>query len=130
MHKIEIRTRAKEEFIDITPQVQRVISSNTDQKIKHVLIFIPHTTAGLTINECADPTVSRDLLMALDRIVDKNWSYQHREGNAPAHVKASLLGSSLCLIVHQHRLVLGSWQGIFMVEFDGPRQRNIYLSFS
>jgi secondary thiamine-phosphate synthase enzyme len=90
-------------------------------------LSITHTTAGLTINENADPSVAEDIQMALNRLFD-NMPFRHIEGNSPAHIKASLLGNSLNLLIKKGKIVLGTWQGIFLAEFDGPRTRKIYLS--
>jgi len=91
-------------------------------------IYIPHTTAAVTINENADPSVSRDMIMALNKIVPFKDGYQHLEGNSPAHIKASLIGPSVAVFVQSGRLVLGTWQGIFFCEFDGPRSRQVYVN--
>jgi secondary thiamine-phosphate synthase enzyme len=98
---------------------------NVQSGICHV--FVPHTTAGLTINEHADPNVTRDIAAQLDSMVPQHSHYQHAEGNAPAHIKASLIGSSVTVFVEEQRLVLGTWQGIFLCEFDGPRQRTVLV---
>jgi len=91
------------------------------------LVFCPHTTAGVTVNEAADPDVALDLLTALSRVVEQEGPWRHREGNSPAHVKASLVGSSVLLPICQGMLALGTWQGIFLCEFDGPRAREILV---
>jgi secondary thiamine-phosphate synthase enzyme len=126
MKTIEIQTHQREEFIDITPKIQQAASSAglTDGLC---LVYIPHTTAGLTINEHADPDVTADILMALRKLVPDSLPYEHAEGNSPAHVKASLVGSSVQVIIEGGRLALGTWQGIFFCEFDGPRKRKVYL---
>ena len=92
-----------------------------------VYVFIPHTTAGITINENADPDVRKDMLMGLEHIVSDNLAYRHAEGNSTAHIKASLIGSSVTVFFENNELVLGSWQGIFLCEFDGPRSRKIFV---
>jgi secondary thiamine-phosphate synthase enzyme len=121
-----VKTSAKTEFIDISRSVQEII-----QKMGVVdgicYVFVPHTTAAITINENADPSVSRDIIMELNKIVPPHDRYQHSEGNSPAHVKASLVGSSQTVLVDSGRLVLGTWQGIFFCEFDGPRNRKVYV---
>ncbi len=126
MKTIELQTRHKEEFVDITAEIQEAVRAS---KIENgiCLVYVPHTTAGLTINEHADPDVTTDILMALKRLVPDSLAWNHSEGNAPAHVKASLLGSSVQVIVEGGRLALGTWQGIFFCEFDGPRRRKVYL---
>lgn len=119
--RIELDTSAHEELVDITGEVQRIVAQSRVQTgVCH--LFCRHTTAGLTVNENADPDVKRDLLMALGRIVDNSWAFRHGEGNSPAHVKSSLLGPDLTVPVRGGRLSLGTWQGILFAEFDGPRR--------
>lgn len=127
MKILEIETKLREELIDITPLVAREVQA-MGVKDGGIIVFVPHTTAGLTINENADPSVKRDILMALRHLVPDNLPYAHSEGNSPAHVKASLCGSSLLIIVKDGKLCLGTWQGIFFCEFDGPRRRRLFLS--
>jgi secondary thiamine-phosphate synthase enzyme len=122
----QVRTSAKTGFIDITRSVQEVIQK-LGIKDGICFIFVPHTTAAITINENADPSVPKDIVMELNKIVPFQDRYQHLEGNSPAHIKASLLGPSQTLFVESGRLVLGTWQGIFFCEFDGPRNRNVYV---
>jgi secondary thiamine-phosphate synthase enzyme len=125
--QIEVRTRSHDELVDITDQVQGVVSRHgVTTGLCHV--FVPHTTAGLTLNENWDPSVRRDVLVALDKLVPWDDDYQHGEGNSAAHVKASLMGFSHTLLVENGRLVLGSWQGIYLTEFDGPRRRRVWVS--
>ena len=100
-------------------------ASGVTQGICH--LFAPHTTAGLTINENADPTVKADILMVLNKVVSDKEPYRHAEGNSPAHIKASLMGSGLTVLIADGRLVLGTWQGIFFCEFDGPRSRRLLV---
>jgi secondary thiamine-phosphate synthase enzyme len=126
MDIIEIRTRAKEEFVDLTSEVGRVVTGSGIASGVCV-VTVPHTTAGVTVNENADPDVRVDLLLTLRRIVPDSLAYAHAEGNSPAHVKAALVGSSVTLIVEGGRLQLGTWQGIFFCEFDGPRTRNVWI---
>jgi len=127
MNTIEIRTRTKEEFVDLTAEIGRVVAvSGVASGV--CVVAVPHTTAGVTVNENADPDVRADLLMALRRIVPDSLPYAHGEGNSPAHVKASLVGSSVTLIVEGRRLQLGTWQGIFFCEFDGPRTRQVWVN--
>ena len=124
--EITIKTTAQTELIDVTSRVEEAL------RLAHVqsgicLLYVPHTTAAVTINESADPSVARDILMALNQMVPWKADYRHREGNSPAHIKASLIGSSELVAVENGRLVLGTWQGIFFCEFDGPRTRHMYL---
>lgn len=113
-------------FVDITSQVQKAVS---DSKIGDGLavIYVPHTTAGVTINENADPSVQSDILMHCDDMVPDSARFRHTEGNSPAHIKASLMGSSVTVIVSGGRLNLGTWQGIYFCEFDGPRSRKVWV---
>ena len=126
MKELQTKTRKHTEFINISGLVQSALK---DLKIINgvVTIFVPHTTAGIMINENADPDVLTDIELALERIVPWNGNYRHGEGNAAAHVKASLLGASVQVPVEKGRLCLGTWQSIFFCEFDGPRQRKIWL---
>ena len=126
MHIIEIRTRAKEEFVDLTTELDRIVTASGVANGVCV-VAVPHTTAGVTVNENADPDVRADLLMTLRRIVPDTLPYAHAEGNSPAHVKAALVGSSVSLIVDGGRLRLGTWQGVFLCEFDGPRTRKVWI---
>jgi secondary thiamine-phosphate synthase enzyme len=129
MRKIEVKTRTKEELIDITSRVKEEVSHSCIKNgICHV--YIPHTTAGITINENADPSVKEDILMTMKKLVPDNLPYKHSEGNSPAHVKASLVGSSVNVIIEEGELQLGTWQGIFFCEFDGPRSRRAYIKIS
>ena len=124
MEVVSVRTSRKTELVDITEQVERVVrASGVSDGVAHV--FALHTTAGITINENADPTVVQDLLDALDRAVPQDASYRHSEGNSPAHVKSSLVGCCQMVPVEDGKLVLGTWQGIFFCEFDGPRSRKV-----
>jgi secondary thiamine-phosphate synthase enzyme len=123
-----IKTGSREEFLDITAKVREFIRS-TGVERGCLVVFVPHTTAAVTINEGADPSVIKDLRNALHRLVPYgDRGYGHREGNSDAHIKASLLGSSLHLLVEGRELLLGTWQSIFFAEFDGPRQRQVWLS--
>jgi secondary thiamine-phosphate synthase enzyme len=126
MDIIEIRTRSQEEFVDLTADVGRVVAASGIASGVCV-VTVPHTTAGITVNENADPDVRADLLMSLRRIVPDSLAYAHAEGNSPAHVKAALVGSSVGLIVDGGRLKLGTWQGVFFCEFDGPRTRKVWI---
>jgi len=126
MKTLEIRTGAGEEIVDLTSEVQGIVASS-GVKDGLCLIFVPHTTAGVTINENADPDVRADILTALRHAVPDSLPFAHSEGNSPAHVKASLIGSSVTVIVEGGRLRLGTWQGIQFCEFDGPRDRKLYI---
>lgn len=126
MKIIEVRTRAKEEMVDITSQVKQEIASS-GVKNGMCSVYIPHTTAGVTINENADPSVAEDILMTLQKTVPASLPYQHSEGNSPAHVKACLIGSSVDVLIDKGQLALGTWQGLFFCEFDGPRLRKAFI---
>jgi secondary thiamine-phosphate synthase enzyme len=122
---MNIQSKRKVEFIDITDKVQDIVSK---EKIVDGIcyLFTPHTTAALTINENADPSVIEDVKMALNKFLD-SMSFTHMEGNSPAHIKSSLIGCSMNILVENKSLVLGTWQCIFFCEFDGPRNRKVYL---
>lgn len=126
MSKIGINTTKRTELIDITSKVDRVVKVS---KIKDGLciIFCPHTTAGLTINENADPSVQKDIIEHLEKLVPADKGYSHCEGNSDAHIKSALTGSSLNVIIEEGNLALGTWQGIYFCEFDGPRSRSVYV---
>ena len=129
MIEIELATRRTTELVDITEVVQSQLSSGRRSN-GICTIFCPHTTAGLLINERADPAVAHDILSFLEGLVPRNRAWTHAEGNSPAHVKATLVGSSLQVAFEDRKLALGTWQGIFFCEFDGPRQRRIWLRIS
>jgi secondary thiamine-phosphate synthase enzyme len=123
---INVKTRSRIEMVDITSSVQKEISkSKTSDGL--CLVYVPHTTAGITINEGADPAVCKDIMDKLNELVPANAGYRHMEGNADSHIKASLMGSSVHVMVENGHLVLGTWQKIFFCEFDGPRSRRVYL---
>ena len=126
MKELIIRSNMRNEMIDITQDIQREVDERTLVE-GYVVAYIPHTTAGITINEGADPSVQRDIIETLKRLVPENGDYNHIEGNSDAHIKASLLGSSVTVIVRNKKLVLGTWQHIFFYEGDGPRSRKVYL---
>jgi len=130
MQRFEIQTRQRSQMIDISAQVQQHINqAHLAEGV--VMVFIPHTTAGITINENADPDVVHDMLEQLDRMVPwKQPFYQHGEGNSAAHVKASMMGSSVTVIVKEGQMQLGTWQGLWFCEFDGPRQRSVWVHCS
>lgn len=125
MTVIAIRSSAKCQLISITDHIQQLVEeSGIDNGV--CVVFVPHTTAGVMINENADADVRHDILAHLDRLVPAVSDYRHAEGNSAAHIKASLIGSSVTVIVEDGELVLGRWQDIFFAEFDGPRQRSVY----
>jgi secondary thiamine-phosphate synthase enzyme len=121
-----LRTKAREELIDITRTVEEDVSFSG---IKEGLcvVYVPHTTAAVTVNEHADPDVRQDILKQLKVLIPKDCDYSHLEGNSDAHIKSILLGASQTIPVHEGRLVLGTWQGIFFCDFDGPRDRRFYV---
>lgn len=127
MKTLHINTRKRTEFVDITAEIRQAVS---DLKLPDgaATIFVPHTTAGITINENADPDVTRDMAAALDRMVPWEAGYHHSEGNAAAHVKASMMGSSVRVLVQNGQLQLGTWQSVYFCEFDGPRSRHFWVA--
>ncbi|MGD9486514.1 MAG: secondary thiamine-phosphate synthase enzyme YjbQ [Calditrichaceae bacterium] len=126
MNIISIRTENRTGFIDITGKIRQIIQEN-NMKSGIVSIFIPHTTAAVTINENADPDVQRDMLYEINKIVPFDDGYHHGEGNSAAHIKSSMFGASETIIVENGQLQLGTWQGIYFCEFDGPRNRKIWV---
>ncbi len=126
MREFTLETRARTDFVDLTSEVQNQVSALGLQE-GVIVVFNPHTTAAVTINEGADPDVVRDMTDALDRIVPWRDGYHHAEGNAAAHIKASMFGSSVTVIVSQGRLQLGTWQKIWFCDFDGPRRRRVWV---
>jgi secondary thiamine-phosphate synthase enzyme len=129
MKSLSIRTQNHTQFVDITIEVQTAAATlgiNTGI----LTVFVPHTTAGITINENADPSVTSDIAEALERAIPWDAGYSHAEGNAAAHVKASIMGSSVQIIVRNGQLQLGTWQAVYFCEFDGPRLRNVWVSGS
>ncbi len=129
MHTLTVRTERQSQLLDITRQVGSAVAG---ERGAAVLVYVPHTTAGVTINEHADPMVARDFEMALERIVPEDWGWQHveeGEENAPTHVRASLMGPSVVVPLRDDgTLALGTWQGIFFCELDGPRERSVYVT--
>ena len=121
---LSIKTTKKTEMIDITSMITRAVESS-GIKEGLCILFVPHTTAAITVNESADPSVKSDILMILNRIIPWEADYRHLEGNSPAHVKSTLVGVSEQLVIEKGRLILGTWQGIFFCEFDGPRTRKV-----
>ena len=125
---INVRSKSRIEFIDITEMVQQVVTEAGVLK-GICCLYVPHTTAGITINEGADPSVQRDIQSALSRLIPHEMNYFHREGNADAHIKSSLIGTSVNVIIDEGKLLLGTWQSIFFCDFDGPRHRRIAITF-
>ena len=126
MRDIKVITRKRNEMVDITANIQKIV---TDENIQNgiAVVYVPHTTAGVTINEGADPSVQRDLIETLKKIIPETGDYHHMEGNSDAHIKSSIIGSSVTVIIENKRLVLGTWQHIFFLEGDGPRTRKVYI---
>lgn len=129
LKELKIKTNRREELIDITHLVREVVASSEIQN-GLVHLHVPHTTAAITINENADPDVKRDILYKLNKEIPQQEGYHHGEGNSDAHIKSSLFGPTLQLIVSDSQLLLGTWQGILFCEFDGPRNRRLYLKIS
>ncbi len=130
MKVLSVTTTSVEQLVDITQDLRKMLPalcSGGDEGA--VLLYCPHTTAGLLVNEGADPDVAADLLAALGRLVPRSGPYRHSEGNASAHIRAVLTGSSLTIPVSGGRMVLGTWQRVFLAEYDGPRQRQVYVQF-
>lgn len=127
IEEITVKTKERVEFVDVTEEIKNLVRKSG---IKNglVSVYIPHTTAGITINENADPDVVRDIIDVLEKMAPRGGRYGHTEGNADSHVKASLTGSSVTIPVKEGKLLLGTWQGIFLCEFDGPRTRRLILS--
>jgi secondary thiamine-phosphate synthase enzyme len=126
---LSVSTSRQTELVDITPQVSRVVAEAAITE-GTCLVYVPHTTAAVTINENADPSVKRDVLMILNKIIPSSADYRHAEGNSPAHIKATLVGSSERMIIKGGDLVLGRWQGVFFCEFDGPRTRRVFVQIN
>ncbi len=126
METISVKTGGRTDLRNVTEEVERALGRSGVQE-GICTVFVAHTTAGVTINENADPAVSDDIAATLDRMVPWNGPYRHGEGNSAAHLKASLVGSSVTVPVHGGRLALGTWQGIFLCEFDGPRTRSVHV---
>ena len=126
MNEITIRTQKRSEFVDITQEVSELITEH-GVKDGFVILYVPHTTAGITINEHADPSVKKDILNKLEELVPPNKGYTHVEGNADSHIKATIVGNTLTVPIVGGRMALGTWQGIFFCEFDGPRTRKLIV---
>ncbi len=128
MREIRVRTERRTQLVDITEDVRAAVDGAAGSAI---LVYVPHTPAGVTINEHADPAVARDFEAALERLVGEGWGWQHVEAgeeNAPSHIRASLMSPQVLVPVRDGRLALGTWQGIFFCEFDGPRERTVYVT--
>ncbi len=126
MEKMEIQTFKRCEVIDITSNIRKIVSKSSVRN-GICIVYVPHTTAAITINENADPSVMKDLMNHLETIVPINGKFSHIEGNSDAHIKASIIGSNRDIIIENSSLKLGTWQGIFFLEFDGPRKREIFI---
>ena len=129
MRELGLRTERRTQLVDITAQVQEALDGAGDASA--ALVYVPHTTAGVTINEHADPAVARDFERALERLVGDEWGWEHVEAgeeNASAHVRASLMGTQVLIPLRDGRLALGTWQGIFLCELDGPRRRQVFVT--
>jgi secondary thiamine-phosphate synthase enzyme len=130
VREITLRTERRTQLVDITAEVSAALESTNGAAA--ALVYVPHTTAGVTINEGADPAVAQDLEAALERVVDDGWDWKHVEDpdgpNAPSHIRASLMSPQILVPLRDGRLALGAWQGIFFCEFDGPRERKVYVT--
>lgn len=129
MIKLEVSSSSRQELIDITEKVESKVKEEGNRE-GNCTLFVPHTTAGVLVNESADPDVALDIKEKLSSLVPANDGYRHREGNSDAHIKSSLVGTSIRLIIEDGELLLGRWQGLFFCEFDGPRQREVWLKLS
>lgn len=127
METIQVITKQQSQMINMTREIQQIVSASGVMN-GICTVFVPHTTAGVTINENADPDVVHDILKTLDKMVPWEDNYRHGEGNSAAHIKASMMGFSQTVLVEGGRLVLGTWQSLYFCEFDGPRQRKVYIS--
>lgn len=126
MENLKVKTSQRTEFVNITGSIAQILAKS-GIKEGACIIYVPHTTAAVTINENADPSVPRDIVSELNKVIPFNDNYAHLEGNSAAHIKASLIGPSVYIPVTGGRLTLGTWQGIFFCEFDGPRTRNVFV---
>jgi len=130
VHEIRLKTDRRTQLVDITTKVQEALASTNGAAA--ALVYVPHTTAGVTINEGADPAVAADLESALEKVVDDGWEWKHVEDpdgpNAPSHIRASLMSPQIMVPLEDGKLALGTWQGIFFCEFDGPRDRKVYVT--
>jgi len=128
LQQFTVRTDSRQQMLDITDRVQQAVAQGGVRE-GICMVFVPHTTAAVTINENADPSVRRDMLMEIDKVVPLDDGYDHAEGNSAAHLKSSLFGCSCLVAVEGGRLALGTWQGIYFCEFDGPRTRKVQVTF-
>jgi len=128
MHTLRIKTGTREAMIDITPELEDLLRSHGPSS-GLMTVYTPHTTTGLTINEGADPDVCRDILAHLRTMIPRQAGFRHAEGNSDAHIKASFFGSSVQIIIEDGKLMLGTWQRVFLGEFDGPRSRSVWVKF-
>ena len=126
LQKLNVKTPKREVLIEITDKIRKIVK---DSNIKEGVcrIFVPHTTAGITINENADPAVMKDIVNFLGHLIPRSSSFSHLEGNSDAHIKSTLTGPSLEVLIHDNRIILGTWQGIMFTEYDGPRSRSVYV---
>ncbi len=123
---LTVKSKLRTQLIDITSEIQKVVrSSGISEGL--CMLYVPHTTAAITINESADPSVATDIMMVLDEVIPWKANYRHLEGNSPAHIKSTLIGASEVIAIESGSLVLGTWQGIFFCEFDGPRTRSVHM---
>ncbi len=127
MEVLTVKTLRRCQFIDITNEISELVAKQSNAKA--VLLYVPHTTAAITINENADPTVTQDILNHLEKMIPSGSHFRHSEGNSDAHVKSSLIGASILVPIEAGSLSLGTWQGIYFAEFDGPRTRKLYVQF-
>ncbi|PLX41120.1 MAG: hypothetical protein C0609_11285 [Deltaproteobacteria bacterium] len=127
MKTFQVRTRSRAELVDVTGEVARIIAESGILE-GLATVYVPHTTAGVTINENADPDVKRDIIAFMDRLIPRDWGFRHIEGNSDAHIKASMMGFSAQIPVTGGRPALGTWQGIYFAEFDGPRSRKCHVT--
>jgi secondary thiamine-phosphate synthase enzyme len=126
---LSVKTQNRTQLVDITSDINKLIKkSNVGQGL--CMLYVPHTTAAVTINESADPSVKSDILMVLNQVIPWDANYRHLEGNSPAHIKSSMMGPSELIAIENGKLVLGTWQGIFFCEFDGPRTRKVHVRIS
>lgn len=126
LKQLKIKTSGRTDFIDITNEIQSLISQSKIQS-GYSIIYVPHTTAGVFINENADPSVTSDVGIMLDKVIPWRADYQHIEGNSAAHIKSILTGSTVQIIIENNKLLLGTWQGVFFAEYDGPRDRSVVV---
>jgi len=124
--KLSVKTSKREILLELTGKIRKIVKeSNVKEGVCR--IFVPHTTAGITINENADPAVMKDIVNFLGKLIPRSSNFSHLEGNSDAHIKSSLTGPSLDILIHENNIVLGTWQGIMFAEYDGPRNRNVYV---